>query len=77
MKSHRLNPQYFICVKNRGYEVSLVQRKIYRAASDKEAVARGLVRVKDESGEFYLYPEDHFIAIKLSPPMLRALALAA
>ena len=77
LKRHKSNAQYFICVRNEGYEASLERRKIYRAASDKRAASRGLLRIKDESGQFYLYPEDRFVSIKLSTPMLRALALAA
>ncbi|OGR85454.1 MAG: hypothetical protein A2901_05165 [Elusimicrobia bacterium RIFCSPLOWO2_01_FULL_54_10] len=77
MKRHKLSPHYFVCIRNQGYEVSLEKRKIYRAVSDKQAATRGLIRIKDESGQTYLYAEDRFVAIHLPQPILKALALAA
>jgi hypothetical protein len=74
MKHPKLSSQYFVCIKNQGYEVSLERRKIYRAIEDKRAETHGLIRIKDESGQSYLYPEDRFVAIRLPLPVLRALA---
>ncbi len=37
----------------------------------------GMLRVVDESGEDYLYPEDHFVAIRLTPIVERALRSAS
>ena len=56
---------------NRGYDASLDVRKIYRLLSDEKAEKRGLVRVIDESGEDYLYPQKLFVAIELSPSVRR------
>ena len=76
MKKH--NSKHFaICIKNQGYQVSLEKRKIYPVLDDKNASTRDLIRVVDESGESYLYPEDFFIAIKLPQPVLKAFAHAA
>ena len=36
-----------------------------------------MLRVVDESGEDYLYAEDHFVAIKLTPSVERALRSAS
>ncbi len=77
MKRHHLTEHFAICVKNSGYEVSLERRKIYPVLDDKEATTLGLVRVVDESGESYLYPEDRFVPIKLPQVVLRAFAHAA
>ena len=77
MKHSNSGKGYVICVKNDGYEVSLERRKIYRVIADGQAAERGLIRVKDESGQSYLYPEHCFVAIKLPQPILKALALAA
>lgn len=38
---------------------------MYRAIPDEAAAARHFVRVIDESGEDYLYPDSFFIAIDL------------
>lgn len=55
-----------VCVSNRGYAVSLEPRKVYEALPDEEAATHHQVRVIDESGEDYLYPESLFVAINLS-----------
>jgi len=68
---------YVVCIKNNEYEASLERRKIYRVLEDAVAERRGLVRVVDESRESYLYPEDHFLPIKLERPLLKAFAHAA
>lgn len=78
MKLHSiLSKHYVVCVNNEGYEVSLEKRKIYCSVPDKQASKQGLIKVRDESGQFYLYPESFFAAIKLPHPLLKALALAA
>lgn len=70
------NP-FLICVNNEGYEVSLEKRKLYEKVRDRRAEAHGMVRIIDESGESYLYPEDCFLAIKLPAPVQRAVRSAA
>lgn len=66
-----------ICLDNSGYEVSLERRKIYVAISDARAEKHGQVRVLDESGEDYLYPEEIFINADLPQPVRRAVLQAA
>lgn len=36
-----------------------------------------MLRMVDESGDDYLYPADHFVAIKLTPSVERALRSAS
>jgi hypothetical protein len=69
--------QYVVCVKNEAYPASLELRKIYRLLSDKPASKLGMVRIIDESGEDYLYPEHYFLAIKLTPALQRAVRSAS
>jgi hypothetical protein len=69
--------QYVVCVKNDDYPASLELRKIYRLMRDFTANKRRMLRVIDESGEDYLYPEDHFVAIKLTPAVKRAVRSAS
>jgi len=64
-------------VKNEGYEVSLERRKIYVSIEDEEAKARKLLRVVDESGDDYLFPERMFIPIDLPHTTRRAVLTAA
>ena len=69
--------KHVVCISNRGYEVSLERRKIYRIRPDKQALAMCLLRVVDESGQSYLYPYNLFSPITLPSPLIKALALAA
>jgi hypothetical protein len=57
--------RFVVCVRNVGFPASLELRKIYQALTDIDAEARGLLRVIDESGEDYLYPQKFFVAIDL------------
>ncbi|MBI4558889.1 MAG: hypothetical protein HY706_15000 [Candidatus Hydrogenedentes bacterium] len=57
--------RFVVCVKNDNYPVSLEVRKIYEVLPDAKATRHGLVRIIDESGEDYLYPEDFFAPIQI------------
>ena len=57
--------RFVLCVRNRDYPASLELRKVYRLLKDEQACKHRKVRVIDESGEDYLYPEEYFIPIKL------------
>ncbi|TMQ62756.1 MAG: hypothetical protein E6K79_11910 [Candidatus Eisenbacteria bacterium] len=69
--------QYVICISNRGYRASLVVRRIYRMKPDPKAMKHGLLRVVDESGEDYLYPEKLFVTIALPRGAGRAFRAAS
>jgi len=69
--------QYVVCVSNRGYQASLVVRRIYRSLPDPKAMTRGLLRVVDESGEDYLFPAKLFVAIELPKEAGRAFRAAS
>jgi len=60
MKKH-----FMLCVENQGYEASLEIRKIYEVLIDREAEKHHQVRVVDESGEDYLFPERYFASVRL------------
>ncbi len=66
---------FAICIENRGAE-DLDIRKVYRVLQDRAATASGYVRVIDESGEDYLYPDDYFVFIELPQKAKRALTVA-
>ena len=72
MKRH-----FMICVNNGGYEASLEVRKIYEVLSDKIAAQNHQLRVVDESGEDYLYPEDYFSPVRLPSETKEKLELTA
>jgi hypothetical protein len=56
---------YVVCLSNGGYKASLEMRKIYVVLADAEAKRHGMLRVVDESGEDYLYPEECFAKVSL------------
>lgn len=64
-----------VCLDNTGYDVSLDVRKIYRTLADAKAATSGLIRVVDESGGDYLYPQKLFAVIEVSRALRRRLAL--
>ncbi len=68
--------QLGLCLRNKGYEVSLERRKIYQVLPDRDAAAHGQVRVIDESGEDYLYPATFFVLIKLPRTVRRAVLVS-
>jgi hypothetical protein len=61
----RVEPQFVVCVKNKNYAASLELRKLYSVLPDLAAAKLGQLRVIDESGEDYLYPQEYFVPIQL------------
>jgi len=66
-----------ICVENEDYPASLEKRKIYEAIADPDAAKHNQLRVIDESGEDYLYPEEYFIPVTLPKNVTEAVINAA
>jgi len=64
--------RFALCVENKDYPASLERRKVYEVLADEHASKHGQIRVIDESGEDYLYPEEYFIPIKLPEAAERA-----
>ena len=58
-------PQFVVCIKNTDYAASLELRKLYRVIPDETAAKLHQLRIIDESGEDYLYPEEYFVAVHL------------
>jgi hypothetical protein len=77
MKHHKVEPKFAVCINNEDYEVSLELRKIYKVLHDAKAAEHHYIRVIDESGEDYLYPEDYFIPIELPKAVEKALLLVS
>jgi hypothetical protein len=65
MNTQNGQAQFVVCINNEGYPASLELRKIYRLLPDEKAGKHSLMRVVDESGEDYLYPEGFFVPIQL------------
>ncbi len=60
-----MRKHFMICVDNRGYNASLEIRKLYEVLVDRAAEKHHQIRVIDESGEDYLYPDKFFAPVRL------------
>ena len=70
-------PRFAVCIRNEGYPASLELRKIYELRHDPAAERDGFVRVVDESGEDYLFPASHFVAVEFPAAVEEALLRAS
>ncbi len=68
------NPKFVICINNSGYEVSLELRKLYQLMPDEVAAKHRQLRIVDESGEDYVYPESFFLPVALSENVAQKVA---
>ena len=75
MTKAKENYQFALCVENTASE-DLEKRKIYQVIPDKEAEKEGYLRIMDESGEDYLYPQSYFIRVQLPREAQDALRVA-
>ena len=64
--------RFLLCVRNKGYEVSLERRKLYQVVPDADAGQHGQVRVIDEAApgavpalEAFLPLPLHFVVVSL------------
>lgn len=64
MITERKEQKFVVCIRNDECE-DLEVRKIYRVLPNKRAARDGYLRIVDESGEGYLYPESYFVAVKV------------
>ena len=75
MEQHTEETLFMLCIENKDCE-DLETRKIYKVLPDDEASKEGYLRVIDESGEDYLYPENYFIHVQLPREAQEALQKA-
>ena len=61
----RNEKNFVVCVSNKGYPASLELRKLYQVLPDEQAAKLRQIRVVDESGQDYLYPEQYFARVQL------------
>ena len=71
-----MRKRFAICVDNKGYEASLIPRKIYDIIPDEQAEHDDFIRIVDESGEDYLYHVSHFALVELPEEVERVLVAA-
>jgi hypothetical protein len=76
MKRQKTEPRFVLCIRNEDCD-DLQPRKIYQVLPDESSAADGYIRVVDESGEDYLYPQGFFVPIELPQAAQEALLSAA
>jgi len=67
--------KFLLCIENRDCD-DLIKGKIYRVLEDKRASQEAYIRVIDDSGEDYLYPEAYFVPVELPRESEKALNMA-
>ena len=72
-----MNQHFVICIDNHEYPASLERRKLYEVVPDVDAESLGQLRVKDESGEDYLYTKELFVSVDLPASTEKAVVSAA
>lgn len=65
-----------LCIDNGGYPVSLEVGKVYVKVLDQQSAGDNCVRVIDESGDDYLYPERLFVSVAGPPEVTPQLPTA-
>lgn len=71
-----MEARFALCLRNDECE-DLIQRKIYQVLPDESAAKDNYIRIIDESGEDYLYPEEFFVLLELTKEVEEALLLAS
>ena len=74
MKHNNKNILFVLCIENKDCD-DLEKRKVYQVLPDDKAADEGYLRIVDESGEDYLYPESYFISIELPSEVQEALRI--
>jgi hypothetical protein len=75
MNRPKENCSFVLCIENNDCD-DLEKRKIYLMLPDEGAEKEGYIRVIDESGEDYLYPQSYFIVVQLPRKAQEALQLS-
>ena len=69
--------RFAVCINNSGYAASLELRKLYEVIADPDAGKDQMIRIVDESGEDYLFPEENFVPIELPAEVKKPFERAA
>jgi hypothetical protein len=71
-----MNSNFVICVNDvEGDDLQVW--KLYRVLADDKAALENYLRVVDDSGEDYLYPESRFVGVDFPEPIAARLLAAA
>jgi len=73
MTKVRRRTKFALCIEDRECD-DLEKGKVYAILPDASAKRDGYIRVEDESGEDYLYPESYFVPLDLPSKAKAALS---
>jgi hypothetical protein len=76
-KNMPAEPRFVVCIRNDEHEMDLALHKIYAVIPDPSAERDGWIRIVDETGEDYLYPEECFEPVKVSASLSQELLRAS
>lgn len=71
-REKKSKPRFAICISDQGCD-DLKAWKLYRVLPDEVAAEEDHLRIVDESGEDYLYPENRFTIVDLTPGVIKKL----
>ena len=74
-KTKPLSGTFVVCVDSTADDVDLVVGKLYVVAKPEPKNSPSMLRIIDDSGEDYLYPNNWFVPINVPPRVKRALAM--
>ncbi len=76
MAKTQARAKFVLCIEDTDCD-DLEKGKVYALRPDAKAKHEGYVRIVDESGEDYLYPETYFVAIDIPAKARDALSAAS
>ena len=76
MTKPRTKTKFVLCIANKDCD-DLEKGKVYPLLADAKSMRDGFVRVVDESGEDYLYPESYFVVVDIPSKAREALSAAS
>ena len=75
-KKNNQEPKFAVCISSDDPDL-LTPRRIYQVLPDESAAKSNYIRVIDNEGEDYLYPEDYFVFVELPRAVEKSLLRAA
>ena len=75
MAKVKFKTAFVLCINNTDCE-DLEKGKVYPVLADSKAKQEGYLRIIDESGEDYLYPESYFVRLDIPSKAQEALGAA-
>ena len=76
MAKSRTRNHFVLCIENKECG-DLEIGKVYAVVSDAKAKREDYIRVIDESGEDYLYPDSYFVTVDIPPKAREALTVSS